>query len=142
MRWFLAVLLCTLSVTLTPAARAADEGKEKGITGVKGKFIRIEKNRETADKVEKLKVEAGTRIEVEWTYPIAPPLPTAAEGKSSDDAVVKPGAVESVTVVPQLIGVGRLGAFFVAEKKGSATLTFAIKSGDARVILKVEVEVE
>ncbi len=144
MRWFIAVLCCSLSLMLTGFTRAEEKakGKEVSITGVKGQFIRVERNNKTADKVERLQVKPGTWVEVEWTYPIAPPFTSSVEAKSSDTAVMRFVTVNSVVHYPLRVGVGKVGAFFVADKAGHATLTFDIKSGDAVVNLKVEVEVK
>jgi len=142
--------LVLLLFTTSAFAEKPKEGKIKkvDIPGVTGHFIRIPLNKDNAGKAEQFKIKAGTTIQIEWTYPIVPTFfPKSAKGESSDSAV-KFIEIDTLEVRPSLLGVGRLGAFFKAEKKGMATLTFSIKfdskdlSTDGGVILKAEVEVE
>lgn len=62
--------------------------------------------------------------------------------QSSDAAVVKGVGIHRIVNVKGPLGVGHLGATFVAEKKGTATLTFDISHGKDDIKLTCEVEVK
>jgi hypothetical protein len=114
-------------------------GKKGGIQGVKGTVFRVNGNKQKESKVT---CQPHDRIEIDWTYPISPPFPTKATERSSNPAVVKGTGVHRVTNVGGPIGTGELGAFFLAEKKGLATLTFTIFHGKTETVVKCMVEVK
>jgi hypothetical protein len=125
------LLVCGLSV------RGADE-----ISGLKGTIHRVDKNKENLDKEVKIDAKVGEVIAVQWTYPIVPgAFPTAVEGKSDSDAV-KYLEARSVIVYPKLLGVGRVAGTFRAEKAGTATIAFTVKSKDGDTVVKATVEVK
>ncbi len=141
MRWLVAVPFLALGLLLTGTSRA--EEKSESVKGIKGQFFRVEFTRTNAGEVQNITVPAGTWIKIEYTYPLSPPLPESADAKSSDDKVVKFGDIRHVRTNSKLLGVSRLGAFFHAEEKGKAVLTFDIKTGgQTGVILKVEAAVD
>jgi hypothetical protein len=126
-------------------ARADEKaaGKAAGIKGVTGQLTRVEFDRTTAGKAQKITVPAGSMVEIEYTYPISPPFPDQVGGRSSDPNIVKYVEANSVIVYPLKLGVGRLGAFFKAEKKGVATIHMDISFGSGQgVILQVDVQVQ
>jgi hypothetical protein len=142
MKKFVVVALLTATLCLASAsAGAQDKGGDAkgGMEGVKGTLFIIDgnKNKET-----KLTVEARDVIVIEWTYPISPPFPKGVSQKSSDDAVAKASGVRRVVNVKGPVGVGRLGAVFITEKTGTATLTFTINTGDKDVTVTCEVTVK
>jgi hypothetical protein len=57
--------------------------------GVKGQFFRLEFTNANAGEAQKISVPEGTWIEIGYTYPLSPPLPTEIDGTSSDATVVK-----------------------------------------------------
>ena len=146
MNRFIASLSLVLAVILLVASASAEgDKKEKepkatsGIEGVKGTVFVIDGKKH---KDSKLIVQIHDAIVIEWTYPIAPPFPKSASQKSSDTDVVKAFGVQRVVHVKGPIGAGRLGASFIAEKKGISTLTVEINNGKDDIKLTCEVEVK
>jgi hypothetical protein len=141
MRWLLVVPFVTLGLSMQGTGPAKE--KAEGIEGVTGQFVRVAFDRATAGKAQRVTVKAGSRIEVEYTYPIAPPFPRKAAGRTSDAGVVKFTEVAGVQVYPRLLGVGRLAALFTAEKPGRAELSFDVDYGSGPpLVLRVDAEVE
>jgi hypothetical protein len=129
-----------VAVALLASAQAQEEKKKPtGIQGVKGTVFIIDGNK---NKDTKLTVQAHDHIVIEWTYPINPPFPKSASQKSSHPDIVKDSGVHRVVNVKGLLGVGRLGAIFTAQKPGNATLTFEINRGKDDIKLTCEVEVK
>jgi hypothetical protein len=114
-------------------------GKKAGIQGVKGTVFRIDGNKQ---KVSKVICHPHDLVEIDWTYPISPPFPTKAVEHSNDPAVVKGIGIHRVINVGGPIGTGKLGAFFLAEKKGQAELTFTIFHGKTETVVKCMVDVQ
>ena len=130
---------------IVASASAEGDKKEKepkttsGIEGVKGTVFLIDGKKH---KDSKLVVQAHDVVVIEWTYPIAPPFPKSASQKSSDTEVVKTVGIQRVIQVKGPVGVGRLGASFIAAKKGISTLTVEINNGKDDITLTCEVEVK
>lgn len=148
MNRFVVALSFVLALCIVVASASAEgDKKEKekepkttsGIEGVKGTVFVIDGKKH---KDSKLVVQIHDAIVIEWTYPIAPPFPKSASQKSSDSDVVKTVGIQRVVQVKGPIGVGRLGASFIAEKKGISTLTVDINNGRDDIKLTCEVEVK
>jgi hypothetical protein len=138
-RAFAVALFAAVALSAAGAADTPAKVKPKsGIDGVKGTVYIIDGNK---NKDTKLTVQAHDVIVIEFTYPVNPPLPKSAHQKSSDPDVVKAVGVQRVINVKGPIGVGRLGASFIAEKKGKATLTLDISHlEDIKITCEVEVK--
>ena len=140
-RTFGILLVAAVALGAMGSADTTAKDKEKpkgGIQGVKGTVYIIDgnKNKET-----KLTVQPHDTVVMEFTYPINPPLPKSASQKSSDPDIVKGVGINRVVNVKGPLGVGRLGAAFVAEKKGKATLTFEVSHiSDIKITCEVEVK--
>jgi hypothetical protein len=115
------------------------------LPGVKGKIIRLEKNKQNANQADKITAKVRNIIEIDWAYIVVPgSIPTAASAKADGESA-KLLEIRDIER-PKLGGGGILGAFFTAEKEGKSTLTFEIKSVDTNgeetsVVLKLEVNV-
>jgi hypothetical protein len=128
-------------VALSASTDTAAKDKEKpksGMEGVQGTVFIIDGNK---NKDSKVTLQEHDTVVMEFTYPISPPFPKGASQKSSDPEVVKGIGVHRLVQVKGPLGVGRLGAIFVAEKKGKATLTFDVQHGDG-VKITCEVDVK
>jgi hypothetical protein len=123
MKLFLVTLLaagCLLLQDAPPAEEKTDE-----LLGVDGTFVRVPFDRKSAADVPEIEVAVGDEIELEWTYPIyLDAFPTKVEAKAGDEAVKLLGLRR--VRVPVLVGVGRIGAFFEAERAGETELTFDV----------------
>jgi hypothetical protein len=145
MKAVVTVLLASLAgVAVAGSQQAKEDTKpaargKASITGVKGMVFRINGNKNPDAKVS---CQAHDLIEIDWTYPIAPPFPTKAIPTSSDPTVVKDTGTHTVYNVGGPLGTGTLGAFFKAEKKGNANLTFTITRGTTEVVVRCAVEVK
>jgi hypothetical protein len=132
MKAVVTVLLASLAgVAVAGSQQGKDDAKpgapgKASITGVKGMVFRVNGNKQPDSKVS---CQVHDLVEIDWTYPIAPPFPTKALQMSSDPTVVKDTGTHRVYNVGGPIGTGTLGAFFRAEKKGNAMLTFTISRG-------------
>ena len=143
---FVASLCFIFAVSILVASASAEgDKKEKepkttsGIEGVKGTVFVIDGKKH---KDSKLVVQAHDVVVIEWTYPIAPPFPKSASQKSSDTDVMKTVGIQRVVHVKGPVGAGRLGASFIAEKKGLSTLTVEFNNGKDDVKMTCEVEVK
>lgn len=123
------------------------EGADDDLPGVKGRVIRVEKNRQNAARVEQVMAEVGDAVEIDWLYSVVPgSIPTSVSA-SADGQAVKLSDVRHIERPGDLAGGGMLGAFFRAERKGEATVTFTINSVGTRgeevgVTLKCKIEVQ
>jgi hypothetical protein len=141
MKSLILVTTALIGVVFVAFAYAEKEGSATTVKGVAGNLIRIEKNKQSADTEDQVVAHVGDRVEIDWTYPVAPPFPDNTSAKS-DDPCVRFAEIRTIQRVNGPIGVGMLGAFFTAESEGTATLTFVIDSGGQGVILKVKVTVK
>jgi len=127
MKLLLTALLALGGLMLPAAQETAEKTTEKTdeTPGVAGTFVRVEFDRKTAAETPEVELSVGDEIELEWTYPIyLDAFPTKVAAAAGDDTL-KLVAVRRVRV-PGPIGVGRVGAFFKAEKVGETELSLDI----------------
>ena len=137
------VIGLALAFVLCGSAALSQEGKQgqkqAGIQGVKGTVYRVNGNKQMQSKVT---CQPHDLVELDWTYPIAPPFPSKATEHSSDPAAVKGIGSHRIVNVGGPIGTGQFGAYFRAETKGQAELTLTIFHGKTETVVKCTVEVK
>jgi hypothetical protein len=134
----IAFLVCVCGA-ISQDVKGEAKAEKAAIEGVKGTVYRINGNKQKESKVT---CRVGDVVEIDWTYPIAPPFPSKATQHSSDAAIVKGFGIHGIINVGGLIGTGELGAFFKADKNGQADLTFTIWRGTMETVLKCAVQVK
>lgn len=133
-------IVAITAVVAILASAGAGVVAEDEIPGVTGDLTLVEKNRDNAKTVDKIKVQVDDEVEITWTYPIVPAaIPTKVSARSSGDSVKFDDIVRVSR--PRIVGAGILGAFFTAKKVGTATLKFEINTEAGGVILECQVEV-
>ncbi len=131
--------ICSMIIASSLLLGGLAKADDQDIKGVQGILFRIEKDKQSAGKQDEITVKVGNQIEIDYTYPVAPPMPTSTSA-TSDNPAVKFDKI--LRIIPQKIGIGILGAFFTAESPGQATLKFVIDdSAGGGVILQVKVTV-
>jgi hypothetical protein len=134
-------MLVALGLAIVGVSRADDKAAVN-IKGLTGNFARLNFDKANAGTAQSITVTNGSKIEIEYTYLLSPPLPQSVGARTSDPNVVKVVEIDTVQLNTKLLDQKNLGAFFHAVGKGKAKIDFDINTDSGTgLILQVDVTV-